>query len=187
MLEEIGQPYETVALDMGKKEHKSPEYLKLNPNGKVPCLIDGDYIIWESVAINFYLAEKYKPELIAGTAEEKGRMQQWSTWALVELQPPLVDMIIQLMFMPEDKRDMNVVARAKEKVPPMLAVLDKHLAGKTFMVANKLTVADFNVASIVNIAPAMKIDLAPYPNIVAWFSRLKERPSFKKFAELRGH
>ncbi|MBX3021749.1 MAG: glutathione S-transferase family protein [Bdellovibrionales bacterium] len=188
MLEEVGQPYEIMPLDMmEKKEHKSPEYLKLNPNGKVPCLIDGDFVIWESTAINFYLAEKYKPELLGRTPEEKGLIQQWSTWCMVELQPPLVDMIIQLMFVPEPKRDMALVERSKEKVPPMLAVLDQAMMGKTYLVNERLTVADFNVASVVNIAAAMKFDLSPYKNIERWFSGMKERPSFKKFIDLRKH
>ncbi len=186
MLEEVGAPYKAMPLDMmEKREHKSEGYLKLNPNGKVPVLKDGDFVIWESMAINHYLAEKYKPALLGKTVQEKGIIQQWSTWSLVELQPPLVDMIIQLMFTPEDKRDMNIVKKAQDKIPPMLKILDSYLANKSYIVGAEISVADFNVGSVVNICLGMKMDMAPYPNIQKWMGQLQARPSFKKFAELR--
>lgn len=188
MLEEVGVPYEAKALDMfEKREHKSPDYLKLNPNGKVPVLVDGDFVLWESIAINSYLAERYKPELLGHGAQEAAHVQQWSLWGLVELQPPLVDLIIQTMFVPEPTRDAKLIEKARVSVPPMLKVLDDHLNGKTQLVANRLTVADFNVASVANIAYAMKIDLSGYPHLTAWMGALKQRPSFKKFVELRSH
>jgi len=188
VLEEIGQAYENIPLEMmEKREHKSPEYLKLNPNGKVPCLVDGNFVIWESLAINNYLADKYKPDLLGATAQERGHVQQWSIWALAELQPPMVEILIQTLFTPEDKRNPVVIAKAQEKIPPMLAVLDQALAGKDYLVGNKLTLADLNAGSVVNIAVALQIPLDQFPNIGRWLGRLKERPSFKKFTELRRH
>lgn len=187
MLEELGLPYEVKTLNMSEKEHKSPDYLKLNPNGKVPVLIDDGFVIWESVAINQYLAEKYKPELLGQNPQERGLIQQWSVWAMVEFQPPLVDLIIQMMFVPEDKRDANVIARAKEKVPPTLKILDQALAGQDFVVGNRLTVADFNLASVVNIAQALRFELDTYPNVVRWFGRMKDRPSYKRLSDMRSH
>ncbi len=187
MAEECGVKYETMPLDMKeKREHKSESFLKLNPNGKVPVMVDGDFVLWESLAIDFYLAEKYKPELLGSGAEEKGKVHQWSTWAMVELQPPLVDMIIQLMFVPEEKRDHGLVAKARDKVPPMLAILDKSLSGKSYLVGNKVTVADIVTVSVVNIAAHMKIPTENYSHLTSWFSRMKERPSFKRLMELRG-
>lgn len=186
ILEEIGQPYETVALDMAeKREHKNPAYMKLNPNGKVPCLVDGDFVLWESLAINYYLADKYKPELLGAGAKERALVQQWSTWALVELQPPVVEILIQMMFIPEPKREAAIIARAKEKVPPMLALLDQALSGKTYMVAEKISLADFNLASVVNTAKAMQFSIDAYPHLSDWFNRMIERPSFKKLMNLR--
>lgn len=188
LLEEIGQPYETVALDMmEKREHKSPAYLKLNPNGKVPCLVDGEFVLWESLAINNYLADKYKPELLGATPEERALVQQWSIWALAELQPPFVDILIQKFFVPEAKRDAAVVAKAQEKIPPMLKTLDQALADRDYLVGDKPTLADFNAASVVNIAAGLQIGLEPFANVGRWMGRLRERASFKKFIELRGH
>ncbi|MGE3681123.1 MAG: glutathione S-transferase family protein [Bdellovibrionales bacterium] len=185
MLEELGLPYEAKPLDMAAKEHKSEAYRKLNPNGKVPALIDGDYVIWESLAINFYLAEKYRPSLLGNGAEEKGLVQQWSVWALAELQPPLVDMLIQLVFVPEPKQDMMVVEKARGRVPGMLEILDRHLSGRTYLVEEKLTLADFNVVSVVNLADGLKVDLEPFPHVRSWFTDLKSRPSFQRFVEKR--
>lgn len=186
LLEELGQPYKTMPLDMmEKREHKSPAYLKLNPNGKVPCLVDGDFILWESLAINYYLAEKYRPELLGSTPEEKGHVQQWSTWALSELQPPMVDLIIQQKFTPEEKRDPNVIARAREKIPLALKLLDQHLAGKKFLVNEKLTLADLNLASVVNISSSVQVSLEPFKNVATWLQTICERPSFKKLLAMR--
>ncbi len=186
MLEEAGVSYTSVALDMmEKKEHKAPEYLRLNPNGKVPCLVDGDFVIWESLAINHYLAEKYKPELLGKTPEQKGLIQQWSIWGLVELQAPIIDLFIQKVFVPEAKRDQTIIAKSKERIPPLLKILDEALAGKEYLAAPGFTLADLNVASVANIAPILQFSLEDYKNIATWMGRIKTRPSFQKVAGLR--
>jgi len=186
LLEELGLEYKPMPLDMMEaRAHKKPEYLELNPNGKVPCLVDGDFVIWESISINNYLADKYKPELLGTTVEDRARAHQWSVWAMTELQPPLVDLLIQMLFVPVEKRDESVIAKAKERIPGLLGILDRALAGRTFMAGDALTVADFNLASVVNMTTGLKIDLGAHPNIGLWFARIKERSSFRKFAELR--
>jgi glutathione S-transferase len=76
LLEEIGQPYELKNIDFDKKEQKTPEYLALNPNGTVPTLEDNGLILFESLAINTYLADKYKPELLGETPEIRGQVHQ---------------------------------------------------------------------------------------------------------------
>jgi glutathione S-transferase len=185
MLEELGIPYENPPLDMRNRDHKSDAFLKLNPNGKVPVLVDGDFVIWESIAINNYLCDKHKPELLGRDARERGLQMQWSTWAMVDLQPPLVDIIVQMLFTPEEKRSMTVVEKARERVPPMLKILDEALSGKDYVLGKAISVADFNLASVVNIAYGFEFDMKPYKNIEPWMGRMKSRPSFKKVAELR--
>lgn len=185
MLEELGLPYKRIPLDMRKKEHKSPEFLVLNPNGKIPCLKDQDYVIWESIAINQYLAEKYRPEMLGATPEEKGHVAQWSVWAMTELQPPLVDLLIQMIFVPEDKRNHALIEKAKEKIPGLLHILDQALSGKDYLVANKFTVADINMASVVSILEHLHMEIAPYKEILSWMERVNSRPAFRKFSELR--
>lgn len=187
MLEELGVPYEQMNLDMfEKREHKSPAFLKLNPNGRVPVLVDGDFVIWESIAINFYLAEKYKPELLGTTIEERSRAIQWSTWAMVELQPPLVELIIQTVFTPEAKRDANAIEEARQQVPPRLAIFDEALKHQDFITGSKINVADLNLATVINLAAnSLKFSLEPYKNIQGWFDRVQMRPAFIKLQKLR--
>lgn len=185
LLEELGLPYQHMPLDMSKKEHKSPDFLKLNPNGKVPCLVDDGFVIWESLAINSYLAEKHRPELLGKTPQEKGLIQQWSLWALLELQAPMVDILIQMFFVPEERRDQAHIAKSREKIGPALTILDKALAHKKYLVGERLTLADINMASVVNIAPSLQIPLEGHANVLSWYGAMKDRPAFQKFVEGR--
>ena len=184
VLEELELPYQRVALDMSKKEHKAASYTKLNPNGKVPCLVDGSFVIWESMAINFYLCEKYGRQLLGKTAEENGLIQQWTFWGIAELQRPLIEAFIQLIFVPEDKRDMSIVERGKKAAEPLLHVLDQYLTAKTFLVGNRFTLADLNLASVVHINHMMQNDISAHKNVSEWLRDCTSRPAFKKVADL---
>lgn len=186
MLEEAGLSYEVMSLDMmSTKEHKSEAFLKLNPNGKVPCLIDNGFVLWESAAIVQYLAHKYKPELLGSTLEEKGLVQQWSFWTMTEAQPPLVDILIQKVFVPEEKRNLALIEHREKQIPGVLEILEKSLQGKKYLAGSQYTVADLMAASAVNIALGLQMDLSKFKNIKAWFSEIKSRPAWVKVAELR--
>jgi len=180
MLEEAGLAYEGVSLDLSERhEHKAPEYMKLNPNGKVPCLVDGDFVLWESAAIVQYVAEKYKPEMMGSTLEDRALVQQWAFWTMTEAQPPLVDLLIQKMFVPEEKRNLDLIARREKQVPGLLSVLDNTLANKKYLVKDRYSVADLMAASAVNIAAGLQLDLSPFPHIRTWFQEIKSRPAWK--------
>lgn len=181
MLEETGVDYEQMPMNMREGEHKSPEFLKLNPNGKVPVLIDGDLVLWESMAITQYLADKYKPELICQTPEGRALSQKWSFWSILELQPPLVDLLIQTMFVPEERRDLDKIEKAKALVPAKLKILDQHLKNSPYIAGDYFTVADINAASTAVICNHVKIDLKPYPNICAWLQKIEQRPGYQKY------
>src|SRR5205823_6011995 len=90
MLEELGLPYENVKVNFATGDTRKPEYLRINPNGHIPALQDGDLIIWESMAINLYLARKYDMGLWPKTVEGEGRAFQWSFWAMTEAEEPRV-------------------------------------------------------------------------------------------------
>jgi len=183
-LEEVGAKYERVPLNFQTKEHKSEKYLKLNPNGKVPTLVDGDFKIFESVAINNYLAEKHMPALLGSNLQERALVQQWTAWALSELQPPMVRMLIQVFFVPADKRDASVMEKGKEEAVPLFKILDQHLANHKYMVGDEFTLADINVASVVHIYAMIQLDISECKNILRWLDLLKERPAFKRVAAL---
>ncbi|MEQ1878619.1 MAG: glutathione S-transferase family protein [Bdellovibrionia bacterium] len=182
--EEVGIPWERVPLNMREKQHKSPEFLKLNPNGKVPVVVDGELVLWESSAITFYLAEKHKPELLGKGLTERALVYQWSIWAMTELQPPHVDLFIQKIFVPEERRDLGLIERSLKAIPPRLEILDTHLKGREWIVGNGFTLADINVASVVEINKGTENDISQFEAIGAWLKRINDRPAHKKLMSL---
>jgi len=184
LMEELGLKYQQVPLDMKAGEHKSPEYLKLNPNGKIPCLIDDDLVLWESMAINHYLTEKHKPELFGSGLKEKARTMQWNYWAIVEYQKPLIDMLIQMIFVPEPKRDHEVIKKSRERAIVLNELLDQELSGKNYLIQHDFTLADLNVASVAKINKMTQIDISQLKNLDSWLNKVCERPAHLKLDEL---
>lgn len=184
-LEEIGVPYENKQIDMRNKEHKSESFLKINPNGKIPAMVDGNTTLFESMAINFYLADKYKPELLGKNAEERALAAQWSFWASSELQSPVIEVFIQKVFMPEDKRDQAVIDNNLAKLPGLFTILDNSLKEKTYLNGNDFSIADINTMSVVSIAPHLGIDLSAYKDIDLWMKAISDRPAFQRYSKLR--
>src|SRR5262245_45870944 len=106
LLEEIGVPYELVRLDLQKADHQQPDYMKANPNGAVPALVDGDLALFESAAICQYLADKFPEKRLApplGTPA-RARYYQWIHYAMSGLEPPLVTLFLHTMMRPEKDR-----------------------------------------------------------------------------------
>jgi glutathione S-transferase len=184
-LEEAGVAFTLKEIDMRAKEHKSPEFLKINPNGKVPALTDGDVTLFESMAINHYIAEAYKKDLLGNTPAEKGLVSQWSFWASSELQGPIIEIFIQKFFMPADKRDDKVVEENLKILPELFTVLNNSLQNKKYLVGNQFTLADLNVASVAGITHAIGFDMSAYSNINSWMGAISDRPAFQKYMGMR--
>ncbi len=183
-LEEVGVPYQCVAIDMKNKEHKSASFLKINPNGKVPVLVDGDMQLFESMAINFYLAEKYKPSLLGTSIAEKALNYQWSFWAIAELQDPMIQILIQKLFVPEAQRDHKVIEKNFSLLPALFKVLEEGVAQRKYLAGNEFTLADINVASVAQLAPMIEFDLSPFPSVRQWLAVLSDRPAAKKIEQM---
>jgi|SRR5208283_1351563 len=125
-LEEVGARYEHIPLGF-TGETRKPEYLKINPNGHVPALDDNGTIIWESMAINLYVAEKYgNAPLWPSTVEGHGACYQWSFWGMTEVEPPLMDVFRNRIMLPADQRDEKVALAGIEKLNAPMKVLDDH-------------------------------------------------------------
>lgn len=184
-LEEAGVAYEAISVDMKNKEHKTPEFLKINPNGKIPALVDGNTTLFESMAINFYVAEKYKPELMGTTTEERALTYQWSFWASSELQDPIIQVFIQKVFIPAERRSQTVINENMAKLPGLFTILDNALDGKTYLNGKSFTLADLNTQSVVSIAPHLGINLSTYKNINQWMNAISDRPAFQNYSKLR--
>jgi glutathione S-transferase len=178
IVHELGVPFEHIPIEM--KDLKGPDYLKVNPNGKVPTLIEGDFKLFESMAINLYLAAKYgKDGFFPATLEEQAVCYQWSFWGMTELEKPLLTILIDKFMTPPDKRKPEAVAEAEKALPKPLAVLNAALAGREYLLDAKFTVADLNLAAICSWARPIKLDLGAYPNMAAWLDRCLARPAYK--------
>ncbi|MGL4619589.1 glutathione S-transferase family protein [Chroococcidiopsis sp.] len=161
-LEELEVPYEFVMLDMKAGEHLQPEYLAVNPFGKVPAIVDGDVRLWESGAILAYLADKYeKAEL---SLEERAQLSQWILFANATLGPGIF-----------------VEANRDREMPRLMTALNRILEQQSYLLGQKFSVADVAVGSILSYIPIMlKLDLSEYPAVVSYAKRLAERPAFQK-------
>lgn len=179
LMEEMGISYETMPLDFTKGEHKSPEYLQLNPNGKVPTIMDDGFVLWESLAINYYLIEKYNGvELVGNLATDHAEVNKWNIWSITHLSESFFPLVMQKYF---NTPDSEATKDAKEKeLPRYLAVLENHLSGKEYMALDKFTLADITAMSVANMAVFVGYDLSAYSNITSWMERLSQRPAYQR-------
>jgi glutathione S-transferase len=160
-LEELGLPYEFVLLDLQAGEHRQPEYLAINPFGKVPAIVDDGFALWESGAILLYLSDRHDAAL---TAEQRAWVAQWVVFANATLSTGL--------FV-ENVRD--------AETPRLLSGLEGQLAKREWLVGDRLTAADIAVGSILAYATLMlKQDYTDYPAIAAYLKRLGDRPPFQR-------
>jgi len=152
----------------------------LNPNGHIPTLQDGDLVLWESLAINLYLARRYDRGLWPKTIEDEGRAFQWSIWAMTELEEPLLTVLSNRVFYPEAQRDAKKADDAAARFTGPLGVLNGALKGGSYLLGDTFTVADLNVASVLTWAPPAGLDLGAAPNAQAWLGRCTARPALAR-------
>jgi glutathione S-transferase len=183
MARELGLQYEHVPLEPRTGDTRKPDYLKINPNGHVPSIKDDDLVLWESLAINLYLAKKHGGPLAPANLAEEGKSLMWSMWAVTELEDNIVALVQNALMPPDRKPDPARIERAKAAVTAPLDVLDAALAQNQFLLGNRFSVADLNVAGVVAGLGVAKFDLAPWPKVAAWLGACTGR---KAFAELRG-
>jgi glutathione S-transferase len=182
MLEEIGAPYELVRMDLQAGDQKKPAYLRINPNGAVPALVDDDVTLFESAAICEYLADKHPEKRLAppvGTPA-RGYYYQWIHFAMSTLEPPLLTIFLHTVMKPESERLPQLVAPAREQLRGSLAVLDQALTGRTVLVGDELTAADVMVGSTLAWAQMLGLLDAGTAATAAYLGRLMGRPAFQR-------
>lgn len=184
MLEELGLPYDNIQTNFATGDTRKPEYLKINPNGHIPALQDGDLTLWESLAINLYLARKYDKGLWPKTIAGEAHTFKWSLWAMTEAEEPVLTTLLNRMLFPEAQRDKAKADDAAARFEVPLKVLDGELAGRSYLVSDEFTVADLNVAAVIGWAPMAGIDLSKAGNVAAWMNRCTGRPAFGKAMSL---
>jgi glutathione S-transferase len=169
-LEELGVKYEHVPVEVSQA--KSADHLKRNPNGHIPVLEDDGLILFESMAINLYLAEKYgKAPFWPGSVAQHGTVYQWSFWGMTEVEPRLMAILTHRIFLPADQRDEKVVAQSLEGLKAPLKVLDDSVKGHEYLLGSDFTIADLNVAAILSFAMLAKVDFGPTPAAGAWLNK----------------
>jgi len=179
-LEELGVPYELVRTNFGS-DTRAPDFLKINPNGRVPALVDGALVLFESMAINLHLAKKYdKAGLYPRDLDDEARAVQWSIWGMTEVEPSLLLLQMNRVFLPPPQRDESAARAAEERLGPPLRVLDGALTGRTHLLGETFTIADLNVASVAWTALLAKMDLAKTPNAERWLRECAARPALAK-------
>ena len=177
--EEVGIEFEHVPTQFGD-DSKKPEYLAINPNGRIPTLVDGDLVLFESMAINLYLAQKYSGDLWPKTVEDEARTFQWSFWGMTELEPHLIQLFLHRNMLPDDQRDAAQAEAAELALQKPLAVLDGALKGRDTLLGHAFGIADLNVASVLMLAPLVKFDFSKYSSAQRWFEACTARPAFAR-------
>jgi glutathione S-transferase len=179
---ELGIDLDVVEVDFQKGENKAAPYLAINPNGKVPVLVDGDFVLWESRAINAYLAS-LRPErgLYPEDPKRRARVDQWSYWHAVHLGPAtqrvVFERLLKKMFAMGEPDEKAIEPSLKE-LAQFLPILDANLADKEW-VAGDLSIADFAAASTFVYRKGAGITLDDSPHIAAWLARVEARPSWQ--------
>ena len=177
MLEEIGRPYQLIEKTTRPDDLQTAEYLRLNPNARIPTLVDGDVVLWESMAINLYLAQKYDGPMHCTNPEVFGIAAQWSFWAMLEIEHLLLHLLEHRALLAEFARDPSAIERNELLLKKPLGVLDEALTGSDYLTAHGFTVADLNVASILVWAKMARLDLSAYPNLTRWLNACLARRS----------
>lgn len=180
MLSLLEIEHEKVLIDLVNGEHKSTDFLKLNPLGQVPVLIDGDTLIRDSQAILVYLTRKYKREdWLPLEAESMAKVMQWLSFAANEINTSLF--IARLHFRFGMDFDWET---AQQKGKQVLQIINNHLQNRNWLECNSATIADIACYPYVGLAPEGKVALEPYPNILAWIDRIKQLPGYEAMAGL---
>src|SRR5436190_20211415 len=168
MLEEMDKPYELVEKSTRADDLQDSEYLRLNPNARIPTLIDGDLVLWESMAINLYLAQKYEGPMHCSGPEVLGLAAQWSFWAMFEMEALLLELLQHRALLPEFARDASYAERDELLLKKPLEILNKTLSGREHLVGGNFIVADLNVASILVWGKMGRLDLSAHPDVARW-------------------
>ena len=176
LLEEIGLPYTREDYGRQFKNTDTDAYRAMNPNMKVPTLVDGDVVIWESHTILRYLAALHKPELAGSTPAEKTQVERWMDWGLAALNAPYVA-VFKDAKKPEGERGADFAAQVADLVS-QLKILDGFLAGKTWFALGRLTLADIALAPIVKRCLDFPIERPAFDELTRWMKGIESRSAF---------
>jgi glutathione S-transferase len=188
LCKESNIPYEhqNVTINVEGAACKEAWYAALNPNKRVPTIDDDGLVMWESAAINLYLAEKYKSPLWPKDAAGKARMLQWAFFIANDVEPQMITLQRHRHMLPPDKRDEKAAAHAEQEILPKLQVMEDHLAKHGHFSGGAWGMADFMVASVCYSMWFNKFPLLEkLPKFKAWLDASVNRPLAKEARKLR--
>lgn len=181
-LEELGIPYEKVKVNLAEKEQKKPEYLALNPNGKVPCLVVDGQPMFESLAMLLYLGETFGVEkgLFPAPGLARAEAFTWISWVSVSLHDCIVRIIKNGDRVPEEQRNAKAREAAIAEAHEHLAILERHLEGREYVLGATFSIVDCASASFVPFLGRLGVETGKYPNLNAWVGRCMTRPALAR-------
>ncbi|RUM26263.1 glutathione S-transferase family protein [Rhizobium vallis] len=164
----------------------SPDFLAVNPMGQIPSIRDGDLVMHESLAINLYLARRYGGPLSGNTVEEDGLLTMWTVWAATEVEPHTVKIVLTYdNGLENSESGRQTIAVACRSLRRPLKVLESHLVGRQWIVGDRFTAADLNLAEVLRYAQSEEALFQAHPNIKAWIERCQSRPAYKAMQATR--
>ncbi len=186
---ELGLHYEHVPTPYAGGATRTPEFLKLNPNGHIPVVDDGGIIVWESMACALYLAQRFAAadgsRLDGATPVEQAEILRWTFWAVTECEKDALAVLMHTAIMPADRRKPEVAQESAARLQVPLRVLEQHLAaGRPHLAGDRFTVADICVASVLAwIQPVQQL-LQDKPHVDAWLKRCLSREAMRQVKAL---
>jgi glutathione S-transferase len=181
---ELELDYEHIPVEIGQAGARQPDFLAINPNGRLPAIDDDGFVLWESLAITLYLAKKHSVgRLYPATLEGEAQAWKWSLWAVQEVDRGVNIWSLHAIRLPPEDRDADRRAEALKVLDGPFKVLDGALADRPYLLGQDFTVADLNVAAV--ISRALDMDLTATPRLGAWLRRCLERPAALAARRLR--
>jgi glutathione S-transferase len=181
---ELGLDYEHLPIEIGDAGTRRPEFLAINPNGRLPVIVDDGFVLFESLAITLYLTKKHSNgKLYPATLQGEAKTWQWSFWAIGEVDRGVNIWSLHAVRLPAAERDATKRDEALKVLAAPFKVLDAALAGQPYLLGDGFTVADLNVAAV--ISRAIDMDLSAWPHLKAWLTRCLERPAARQALALK--
>ena len=181
---ELGLAYEHIPLPYQGGATRTPEFLAINPNGRIPAIDDDGVIVWESMACALYLADRFRPaglpSLAAENHAEQAEILRWSFWVMSECEKDALTVLMHRALMPAERRKPPLADEAERRLLQPLRVLEQHLQSRDYLAGVRFTVADICVASVLAWVQGANGLMVQCPGVEAWLRRCLERPAFQK-------
>lgn len=179
----LGLPVDFIHVDLGKGEHKTPDFLQLNPNGKVPVLQDEETVVWESPSIMLYLAQKAGSALWPSDPARQAEVLRWINWDTAHFGRHAGKLFWERAIKPMfnlGEPNQAEIAEATGFFTQFAAVLDNHLAERDYLLGNQLTIADFAVDSMLTVSEQAQLPIDDFANVGRWHAKMMDLPAWRE-------